>query len=408
MNILAQIAANKTPPPRERWPESPSAELVTQVLGPPDGRPLLACLARRSYTLTGSRLTLADVQTPLLTLALSRTDPTSGDVTLWEDSDVLAPKPATDVIVTGSAHSQRPTPELMIAVAVGSSARRLRVIGPRVVDVAKDGAVTFSDPAPFEETELTPHLAYGGSDVYAQNHTERRAGTLLAELPAEERPARAQWLYAYPRNPVGLAYFLDKDRGRAAGAMLPRIEDPSDLLTPERFFLPSPRAWLSAPLPGLLGWIGPSWYPRCARVTGALPAHDAPPRPERESTFADGADLVEIRSAPRLAFHARALQGAAPGLSVERLRGDEVALLENLRPGEPKVRFQLPGEIPTFRVTPPGLAEIACPSPVLQTVRIDAARGEVSLTWCATVRLATKVPVSFLRSTRLHVAYAKV
>ncbi|MFO0588258.1 MAG: DUF2169 domain-containing protein [Polyangiaceae bacterium] len=407
MNILEQLASNKAPPARERWPASPTSELCTLVIAPPRSEPHLACLVRRTYTLNGGRLSLSDVQAPLLTTALSRTDPRTGEVYLWEDSDVHAPKPATDVILTGSAYSRSPTPELMVSAALGGSARQLRVIGPRIADVGRDGSVTFSEPAPFEETELTPLLAYGGGDLHAQNQTERRGGVLLGDLPDKERPTRAQWLYSYPRNPVGLGYFIDKDRGRATGAMLPRIEDPADPLTPERLFVSSPRAWLAAPTPGLLGWIGPDWHPRCARVIGHYLAHDPAIGPDREAAFPDGADLSEIRRAPRLGFSSRGLQGAAPGLAVERLRGDEVGLLTNLRPNEASVRFQLPGEAPEIRVTPPGLGEMR-PAPVLQTVRIDTTSGQISLTWCATVRLLTRVPVSFLRACRLQVSYKKV
>lgn len=408
MNVFEQLVATRTPPPPEDpWPPGPVTELVAEIQSPPPGLPLYACLVRRTYSFAGGRLSLSDVQDPLLPIPLSYTHPASGEVHLWDDSDLLAPKPATDVVVTGSAHSARPVPELLIAVAAGSSVRRLRVTGPRVADVAKDGTVTFSDPIPFEETELSPRLAYGGGDVHAQNRRETRGGVRLADLPADERPTKATWLYEYARNPVGTGFFIDEDRQRATGCMLPRVEDPLDLLTPERLFLPSPLAWLDAPVPGLLGWVAHDWYPRCARVVGALPPHDPPARPERESTFPDGADLAAIRATPKPMLHPRALQGAAPGLAAERLRGDEAVLLENLRPGEPSVRFDLPGEAPVFRVTPPGMKEMS-PSPVLQTVRIDAARGTVSLTWCAASRLATHVPVSFLKASRLHVSWKKV
>jgi hypothetical protein len=408
VNVLEQLVATRQlPPPEDPWPDEPVTELVTEVRSLPPGLPLLACFARRTYALRAGRLSLADEQAPLLPISVSYTDPTTGEVHLHDDTDLLAPKAATDVVVTGSACSGKPVAELMIAVAAGASVRRLRVVGPRVADVGRDGTVTFSDPVPFEETELSPRLAYGGGDLAAQNLRERRGDTLLADLPADERPTRAEWIYAYPRNPVGLGYFIDEDRQRASGALLPRIEDPADPLTPERLFLPTPQRWLDAPIPGLLGWVAPDWYPRCARVAGVVPPHEGPARPERESTFPDGADLPGIRASRAFAVHPRALSGAAPGLAAERLRGDEAVLLENLRPGEPSVRFDLPGEAPSFRMAPPGLKELS-PSPLLQTVRIDAAAGTVSLTWCAAVKLGARVPVGFLQATRLHVSWRKV
>jgi hypothetical protein len=144
-----------------------------------------------------------------------------------------------------------------------------------------------------------------------------------------------------------------------------------------------------------------------ARVLGGLPDHDPPAELEREATLPDGGDLVEIRKHPELRLHPRALQGAAPGLAVERLRGDEMVLLENLHLKEPSLRFHLPREAPVFRVVPAGLKAFS-PDPVLQTVRIDPEKDRVSLTWCGAIRLAVEVPVEFLRQTELTVTWRKI
>ncbi len=312
---------------------------------------MLACLARRTYKLHGSRLSLADVQAPLTTNMAARGDARSGAFYLGDDGDILAQKPATDIVVSGSAHSAKPVAELMIAVAAGASVRRLRVVGPRVADVAPDGTVSFSDPAPFEETELSPLLAYGGGDLHAQNLLERLAdGHLLGELPADERPARASWVYSYMRNPVGLAYFIDVDRRRAAGAFLPRIEDRP--IRSRRALLPAHRTSLAVGAgPGAARLARPrlvsALRPRPRR--GAVARSAAPPR--ARGGAASEADLLEIRKHPQLQFHPQASRARprAPRARAPARRRDGPA--REPAPRRASVHFQLPGEVPVFRAT---------------------------------------------------------
>jgi Uncharacterized protein conserved in bacteria (DUF2169) len=151
----------------------------------------------------------------------------------------------------------------------------------------------FSEAETTSKVPLTWELAYGGYDVHAQQQLSspppKSKFTGIAALK------RRQGLFAYPRNRIGRAYFIDVDRARATGALLPQIEDPADRLTPERFFIPRIPMWINAPIPGALGWLPHAWYPRGFRLIGPFISHTAPTRPIRESTFADGDDLDKIR-----------------------------------------------------------------------------------------------------------------
>lgn len=363
-----------------------------------DGKMWLVCVAKRTYSFAVGRISLAAEQDPIVFAPVIAKDEHGRYQTLVEDMDLFPPKAATDVIVKATAHAPKPARELDVAVSVGKSARVLRVLGERRVEVSLDGAVRFTDPALFERAPLTWDRAYGGYDAYAHDELappKRRGGRRVEPSPREEG------VFAYPRNKVGRAYFIDVDRDRADGALLPQIEDPADLLSPGRLFVPRPKAWLDAPVPGGLDWLAHTWYPRIMRGLGAFLPHDPPVCPVREMAFADGADLAgpfeKNRALPRF------LQGAAPGLACERLRGDEPVVLLHLVAGEPEVKFLLPGERPSFSVRPPGAPKVFTPEPHLQTVRIDGERRTVSLVFCGAVKLMAPLTVEQVAETKLGV-----
>lgn len=375
-----------------------AATQVVRCVKSVDDKLWLACVVKRTYALAGGRLVLAPEQAPVLHEPDIELDEHERYHMLRDDTDVLAPKVATDVIVVGRAHAQGRAREVRVSVAVGKNVRTLRVVGERRAEVSIDGRVRFTSPEPFESVPLTWELAYGGYDAYAHDELDpprRRNGQRVEPSPREEG------VFAYPRNKVGRAYFIDLDRDRADGALLPQVEDAGDLLTPERFFVPAPKAWMGAPMPGGLAWIAHSWYPRMMRCLGAFLEHDAPSRPIREMAFADGEDLKgPFRTNVMLP---RGLQGAAPGMACERLRGDELVILRGLSRGQEEMRFHLPGEVPKMSVWPPGAPKAFTPEAVLQTVKIDAERGRVLMVWCGAVRLLAPIAEESLAEVKFQV-----
>jgi hypothetical protein len=367
-----------------------------------DGKLWLVCVAKRTYAFAGGRLSLAHEQAPIVVDPDIETDEHGRYRTLRDDVDVLPPKPATDVVVTGRAHAPGKVRELTVGVAVGRSARVLKVLGERRVEVTREGRVRLPDPAPFESVPLSWDLAYGGYDAYAHDELDpplRRKGRRVEPSPREEG------VFAYPRNKVGRGYFIDLDRDRADGELLPQIEDPGDPLTASRVFVPAPNAWLDAPAAGGFGWVAHTWYPRIMRGLGAFLEHDPPAKPIREMAFADGDDLGgpfrKNEVLPRFA------QGAAPGLACERLRGDELVILKHLVRGEPEVQLSLPGEAPRMSVQPPGSPRIFTPEALLQTVRLDAEKKTVALSWCGAVRLLSPLAEEQLADTKLGVTWGR-
>src|SRR5262249_6645373 len=146
-------------------------------------------------------------------------------------------------------------------------------------------------------------------------------------------------IFAYPRHTAGTGYFIDIDRQRANGARLPQVEDPLDSLVPERFFVPVPEAWLDAPIPALTGWLPHAAYPRFVRYFGDRLPHLPPLRKIREIDLGCGNDLADLEPLGHGEIHPRALQGASPGFAQERLRGDELGILQNVVPEADQVKF---------------------------------------------------------------------
>jgi hypothetical protein len=272
-------------------------------------------------------------------------------------------------------------------------------MGPRRAEVSLSGKVRFTNPERFERLPLDHRLAYGGWDRFAQEVLAPWLDPLDDRIPATAMP-RNVGTFSYPRNAVGCAYFIDVDRERADGAVLPQIEDPGDPLRSSSFFVPRPEAWIDAPISGSLGWVPHMCYPRMVRFLGALLPHDPPKRPIREATFADGDDLTKLEQLPAGRVHPRALQGASPGLAMERLRGDEMVSLQGLFPDHESLEIYLPREAPTIRIFPQGL-EALDTEPVLQSLRIDLDRRCLSLTWCGTIRLVAHVDEDVLDQTAL-------
>lgn len=300
--------------------------------------------------------------------------------------DLLAiARPGTDVVIKAHAHSLTgPVASLDVSVAVHDTARslcprlfkRLRVIGDRSVVVDPvTGAASFTEPVPFAEMPLTWERAYGGRDDAALAH--------YVPDEVDELLGTAD-LYRYPRNDVGRGYTASAD---LSALRLPNVEDPDDLLTPERLVLRDPDLWPRQPVPAGFDAVPAHWWPRSAWLGlgsgSGVPAADFPEVRRGEVP----AELVALDSLEELGqrrdrrwFHA-----AAPGLWGEALRGDETFVLTNLHPRRRNVTFTLPDEAP--RVTLRIGDRVEAMSASLRTVEVDVEAGTVALVWTADAAL---------------------
>lgn len=79
---------------------------------------------------------------------------------------------------------------------------------------------------------------------------ERKVGM---EHSHAERAGKNDHPGLYPRNPFGKGYVVHPEMPDNE-VELPNLEDPSDRLTPEHFFVRDPKLWFQQPLPWCLDW----------------------------------------------------------------------------------------------------------------------------------------------------------
>ncbi|WAS97250.1 DUF2169 family type VI secretion system accessory protein [Nannocystis punicea] len=168
------------------------------------------------------RAILADVQPPPVLAPEYFGDP--GASSLRHDSDLLAPKPGTDVLAVAHAHAPggRPAPTVPVSLRVGALSKQLLVHGERTYDSL---GVGLSAPQRFITHPIRYEYAFGGFDA------------------ADPDPARQRM---DARNPVGRG-FVRKSLSRA-GQPAHAVEYPDgDPATVG---------------PAGFGPIDPSWSPR--------------------------------------------------------------------------------------------------------------------------------------------------
>jgi hypothetical protein len=295
-----------------------------------EGRPLLVPLVKATYAIGPRGLALAEVQRDPVLAGEAHGDP---EKTSWRyEPEGSLPKPATDVVLVGSAVAPRHgTAELLVALQVGPVRKGVRVVGDRVHFKAA-GSVGLTRPVPFERIPLVWERAFGGWD---RSHPD----------PAKQT--------CEPRNPLGVAF-------RGAGG---RFED--GLRAPNLEDAARPYGGFGdRPPPAGFGFTSPGWDPR-TKLAGT---YDAAWEQER---------------APLLPkdFDPRFLQGApagqvAPGL----LRGDEPVVVTGVS-ATAGIAFRLPG------VPPPRIRAALAAGPdarcatALDTVIVDTDAGLVFLLW---------------------------
>jgi hypothetical protein len=144
------------------------------------------------------RVSLADEQLPPVLAPEYFGEP--GKSSLRYDSDLLAAKPATDLLLLVNAHAPagRAVPTVPVGLRVGPLQKQLLVHGERVYRSGVTG-LTTSAPEPFITRPIRYELAFGGidlSDSDPRNHRidERNpVGRGLARRTAQlaDRPAHA-------------------------------------------------------------------------------------------------------------------------------------------------------------------------------------------------------------------------
>ena len=279
--------------------------------------------------------------------------------TVQHEYELAAFKPFVDVVVIGNAHAPggKPVQFLPVSVKIGPYEKTVAVFGDRTCRYRENALPEFSEPEPFTQIEIRYERAYGGHDEKS-----------IPEIP-----------FHYPRNPMGTGIVLRNRKEIVEGLRLPNIEDPNDLLTPERIILEEPRRWHLQPLPQGFGWRQRSWYPRSALLGSYSAFTEVGTVTAEERMGLVPPNHVALAKQHRLPiFEARFNNGASYGMMFPKLEGNERITLRGFSPEE-FPGFSLPGEMPRITLDL-GLGESLLDSK-LHTVSIRPDNMEFDLIW---------------------------
>lgn len=314
-----------------------------------EGRPLLVPVVKGTWTLDGqSGLTLAGEQQPVLLAGEPYGDPAESS---WRyEPEGTLPRPATDVVLVGSAVApRRGTAEMLVAFQVGPVKKGIRVVGDRAFFKAA-GTVGLTRAAPFERIPLQWEHAFGGWD--------------------RSHPDQKQHDYER-RNPVGRGF-------RAARGQLEPDLRPPNLEDPARPF----KGYGDRPPPAGFGFTSASWEPRIQYAGTYGPQWEK----ERAPLLPQDFDRRFLNAAPP--------DQICPG----HLRGDEQVVATGVTAAG-GLAFRLPGvEPPKVGVEQLGARDTGVRTR-LETVVLDTDRGFLLLLWRGEARVREPAAVRSLHIT---------
>jgi len=324
------------------------------------GEHVFSVIVKRTYRINGS----GPVERAGSDAQLRRIDEYYDDgdpewSTVRHESELAPYKASTDVVVIGKAYAPRgaPTTRMAVGVQVGDRRKVLTVTGNRQCRYRNGYPPLFTDPEPFVEMEIRYDRAYGGADDKS-----------LPTIP-----------FLYPRNFRGTGVVLRNVKEAVEGLALPNIEDPQDLIAPDRLFIEEPDRWHLQPLPQGFGWLQREWYPRSALLGSYPPFIDPGTVTAEERMGLLPGDHVALARQSRLPpMEARFANGASFGMVFADLEGNEPVSLGGMT-SDGLLKFTLPGQTPAVGLDMgDGVKEL----PVhLHTVSIRVEDREVDLIW---------------------------
>lgn len=325
-----------------------------------------------------------------LRLRPDQPEPRGEELTAW--------KPRTDVVVEGHVYAAGGSARSVVAfVDIDGQERQIRATGDRRVVDARGTWSAWSRAEPFERLPLVPARAYGGFDHLAHELQGDDFVDLLSALVGETAGISR---FSYPRNAIGMGFYMECVGEANRGRPVPNLELPEDPVLPERLIRRSPVDWIDAPAPATWGWTEATDFPRLL-LLGVPSPHATPARPVLEVTVgalspedlagsrAQGLDMAGLPAG--LVTEPRAYLGSAPGMATRRLRGGETVRLGCLEPEVSERLLRLPTSPPVLKVRPPG-----CPwfelEPQLDTVVVRPDERELALTYSGKLRVAGRYP----------------
>lgn len=257
-------------------------------------------------------------------------------------SDIALHKPATDVVLIGSACAPQlqPVKHIDVHLQVSNVSKSIRVFGNRVWLSNLIGA-TKTDPLPFTRMPLQFERAFGGWDI------------------SHEDPTRHDF---EAKNPVGQGFMRYKSKTNLENRLLPNLEDPQNLI----------EFWNDRPRPMGFGCIARGWQPRLS--FGGT--YDAKWEQERLPLVPDDFDYRFNHTV------------SSDQVTSGYLQGNEKVSITNVTP-DSKFEFSLPGITIGMTVTYKGRTIVRFAN--LDTLIIEPEDRKVSLVWRCILPVKRKV-----------------
>jgi len=292
---------------------------------------------------------------------------------LHPGSDFWPHKLASDVVIQGSAHvpGGNPKASMVAEASIGNRKKRIAVFGRREISWTRSGQIQVGSPEPFLQMPLVYSNTYGGLDPRVPIPDEdREAYMALAEQGlANDHPG------GYPRNFVGKGYLVLP--GPIEGLEMPNLEDPEDLLSPDRLVVGAPELWPKQPLPWCFEWTDGIMFPRSLYLDrdAWYPCRDARLLPEIRRGLVPPAVLQPAAELPSEFY-----QEASFGMVFRTPLAGQPVSLTGMHPEEPVLRFSIPAD-PTIEFNVEGSRSVA--KPLLTNLVIKPAEKKFSVVYCA-------------------------
>jgi hypothetical protein len=290
-----------------------------------NGKETLLVVAKATYVVGDGSARRSEEQEPIRPADRYRGEPGLSSLE-WAGETALY-KPATDVILLGSAYSCGRNRSIVdVHLSAGRIRKTVRVFGDRQWEGRRP---RISEPLPFDRLPLCPERAFGGVDASNEEAPESDA-----------------------RNPVGVGFLARRSRRSPAGTSLPNLEDPANPI----------RSPMDRPVPAVTGFVAPGWEPRRS-LAGT---YDSKWKAERAPFLPDDYSPLFQQTAPA--------DQVFPGY----MEGGEPVAVQNASPGG-RLSFLLPTT--RFDVTV-RIGEDVLPLAMrLDTVVIDGDSSALRMVW---------------------------
>ncbi|OQY11432.1 MAG: hypothetical protein B6I30_06805 [Desulfobacteraceae bacterium 4572_187] len=301
---------------------------------------------------------------------------------LKRDIDIYPWRLKTDVVIQGTARTERPKRNLSInLICEGKKARFNREIiisGDRRIEQGRTG-LRLTEPEPFIEMPIRYDKAYGGTDELAEDKFADPEELKFFEDMLDEEDNLESSEYSYPRNPAGKGYLIDPEG--IIGLPWPNLEFPKERLTLEKVAAPLER-WGDRSYPACFDWFSHAWFPRVAFFGEFPETHDGltPMREVKMGILERDLPQKPLLKRPKHGF----AQGAHPYMWRHRLQGDERIRITHMSKDGRDFYVMLPPHRPKIFVRLFGGKEQMAP-PVLDLVFIETDENRVTLLWRGSV-----------------------